>query len=291
MRFDTEAEYLREQVLAAERGKRKRRSSYMTVHTCGLCLEEKNLQSSHFMPAAMYKIALESDGQPPIILTKNKKLQTSKQAQTPLLCSACEGLFNKRGENWVLSHCWQADGSFPLRDVLKGIAPAYTKPGFMIFDTVGIADLDHDRLIYFAASIFWRASVHDWHLVETNPALNLGPYAEELRLYLLDKAEFPTNAALAVSASWENDVRAAAMSKFPYLKNHLNGTEQFNFLMNGLTFDLFVGTNLSAAQRGMCLQRGPNRPIFVADAAQAQIIKEFGKMDSSARPSGKLKEQ
>jgi len=34
-----------------------------------------------------------------------------------------------------------------------------------------------------------------------------------------------------------------------------------------------------------------NRPIFVADAAQAQIIREFGKMDSSARPYGKLKEQ
>jgi hypothetical protein len=262
----------------------------MAIGTCRLCLEEQDLQSSHFMPAAMYKIALESDGHPPIILTKNKKLQTSKQAQTPLLCSACEGLFNKRGEDWVLSRCWQSDGSFPLRDVLKKMAPAYSKPGFKIFDTAGVPGIDHDKLVYCAASIFWRASVHDWHLVETNPALKLGPYAEELRLYLLNKGGFPANAALALSVSWEDDVRAAALCKFPYLKKHLNGSGQFNFLMNGLTFDLFVGTGLSVPQRGMCLLRAPNRPLFVADAAQAQIIKEFGTMDSTAKPYGKLKE-
>jgi hypothetical protein len=41
------------------------------------------------------------------------------------------------------------------------------------------------KLASYAMSILWRASVHDWNLVGLNPAINLGPYQEALRLFLL----------------------------------------------------------------------------------------------------------
>jgi hypothetical protein len=162
------------------------------------------------------------------------------------------------------------------------------KPGFAICDTAEMVGVDHDRLVYFGASIFWRASINEWHLVEPGPKLDLGPYEEELRLFLLGNADFPANAAVVLSISGERDVGASAMAVFPYFKNHNNNCRQHNFTMNGLTFDLFVGKSLPAAYRAMCLWRSPNRPVFFAGSMDSQVVQEFGGMMSTAKTVGKL---
>ena len=137
---------------------------------------------------------------------------------------------------------WQTDGTFPLRSAVQSKPPSYSKPGFSIYDTSGLAGVDQHQLVYFSASIFWRASIKDWYLVETGPKLGLGPYEEQLRLFLLAKSDFPADAALVLSVSAENDVRASSMAIFPYYKNHDKDCRQYNFTMNGLTVDLFVGS-------------------------------------------------
>ncbi len=123
-------------------------------------------------------------------------------------------------EKWTLANSWQADGTFPLRAAIQAQSPSFSKPGFAIYDTVDLAGVDHDKLVYFGASIFWRASIKDWHLVEPGPKLSLGPYEEEFRWFLLAKADFPADAALVLSISAEEDVRASSMAIFPYYKNH-----------------------------------------------------------------------
>jgi hypothetical protein len=261
----------------------------MPAGTCRLCGEDKDLKSSHFIPAAFYKIARKSDptGENPVVVTKDIVMQTSKQAQIHLLCGDCEDRFNKGGETWVLANCWQADGTFPLRDALLVTSPAYETPGFRIFATKGIAGIDQGKLAFFAASIFWRASVHDWHLVGSNPAIDLGPYQEALRLFLLG-GDSPADVVMTISVSAEQDVRAAAMGIFPYLKNHNTNCRQFNFTMNGLTFDLFVGKSMDASRRGMCIIRSATQVVFMANSMDSQVVHEFGTMMSTAKPVGKL---
>lgn len=262
----------------------------MPVGECRLCKQPRELLNSHFIPAAFYKTARKSDpsGEHPIVVTKNIVMQTSKQATAPLLCAECEDRLNKFGEKWTLASSWQSDGSFGLRTTVRSRPPSYSKPGFTIYDTAGLAGVDQERLAFFGASIFWRASINEWHLVEPGPKLDLGPYREELRLFLLGKADFPANAALVLSISAEADVRASAMAIFPYYKNHNKDCRQYNFTMNGLTFDLFVGKSLPLAYRGMCLWRSPIRPVFFAASMDTQIVQEFGGMMSTAKTVGKL---
>jgi hypothetical protein len=257
---------------------------------CRLCGETRELRNSHFIPAAFYKAARDSDPdhENPVVVTKNLVIQTSKQASALLLCAECEDLFNKNGERWTLAQSWQADGTFLLRQALQAGAPVYSNKGFLIYETAGLPDVNPQQLVYFGASIFWRASIEDWHLVETTPKLSLGPYEEGLRQFLLDRSEFPADAVIVLSVSPEDDVRAAALGVFPYLKNRSAGLDQYNFTMNGLTFDLFVGKALSPVHRGMCLLRAHGNPVFMAASMDSEVIQSFGKMLSTARAVGKL---
>lgn len=264
--------------------------SVMPIGECRLCKETRELLNSHFIPAAFYKTAKKSDpsGEHPVVVTKNVLMQTSKQATAPLLCAECEDRFNKFGEKWTLANSWQADGSFPLRTAVQSKPPSYSKPGFTIYDTAGVAGIDQEQLVYFGASICWRATINEWHLVEPGPKLDLGPYEKELQLFLLGKADFPANATIVLSISAETDVRASAMAIFPYYKNHNKDCRQYNFTMNGLTFDLFVGKSLPPAYRAMCLWRSRNRPVFFAVSMDSQVVHEFGGMMSTAKAVGKL---
>jgi len=188
----------------------------MPVGLCRLCKETRELKKSHFIPAAFYKTARASDPghENPVAVTKNIVMQTSKQAVAPLLCGQCEDLFNRHGERWTLANAWLADGTFPLRSALRSRTPSYSKPGFTIYDTAGLAGVDQAKLVYFGASIFWRAGIKDWYLVEPGSKLELGPYTEDLRLFLLQKTEFPADAALMLSISGEKDARASSMVIF-----------------------------------------------------------------------------
>ena len=76
--------------------------------------------------------------------------------------------------------------------------------------------------------------------------------------------------------------------RLPYYKNYNKDCRQYNFTMNGLTFDLFFGKSLPPPYRGMCLLQSPGRPVFLAASMDPQIVQEFGGMMSTAKTVGKL---
>src|SRR5687768_16628486 len=141
----------------------------MATGTCGLCELTKDLQDSHFLPKAFYKLLLKlskEDGQQnpnPVVLNEKVALKTSSQVKDYLLCKDCEDLFSSGREKWILEHCWHSSCDFPLRDALQKGKPALKVSGDEMYE--GSAVLKSSvisQLIYFAASIFWRGAAHQW---------------------------------------------------------------------------------------------------------------------------------
>ena len=165
------------------------------METCKLCLKSVvKLEDSHFLSAGIYRRLrdLTAKNPNPMLLTPKGAVQTSKQITTPLLCSECEQRFSKHGENWVLVRCLQADGSFPLAALLASRPPDVSLPitPTRVYYAAGIPEINIAALTYFAASIFWRGTVHPWKSDRTVP-VPLGPFFEDqLRQFLMGLQPF-----------------------------------------------------------------------------------------------------
>ncbi len=138
------------------------------MEQCRLCLRDvANLEDSHYISAGIYRILRdETEKNPnPWLVTKKTAVQTSRQMTAPLLCSECEQRFSKHGETWVLGHCLRKDGSFPLASILAARIPDVwsNETATRIYHASGISEINISALAYFAASIFWRGSIHPWN--------------------------------------------------------------------------------------------------------------------------------
>lgn len=126
---------------------------------CALCLKEKLLQSSHLLPKALYRFVIGSNQDPnPVIVTPTSAWQSSKQVEAHLLCSDCEQLFHRRGEDWTLRQCYRGQRRFRLQETLARAAPLADFGDALVFAAARIPAIDIGQLVYFAASVFWRAS-------------------------------------------------------------------------------------------------------------------------------------
>ena len=182
---------------------------------CGLCGLFRPLCDSHLLPRAVY-LVLRSSKEPkpdPVFIYDERHGHTSRQLKIPLLCEKCETRFRTGGEDWVLANYSRADGSFRLRDVLKAVEPIYSHDDFALYSTDKVQEIDREALIYFAASIFWRAAVRTWKLLPYSSGIHitLGPYEKPLRRYLLHELPFPDNMAIYVRI-WSYDKLMALAS-------------------------------------------------------------------------------
>jgi hypothetical protein len=169
---------------------------------CALCLLNKPLLASHFLPAAIYKNLIDPTGPIKNMIASNlsKASEESKQVKQYLLCQDCEILFQQGGENWVLGRRLMPNGSFELRDLLRQATPVRTQQGASFFTLNTVPTVDNEQLLYFAASIFWRAAVTDWETpVGHYTKLAIEPaVVEELRKYLLGSGRFPADISILV---------------------------------------------------------------------------------------------
>ena len=147
----------------------------MPLGTCKLCLQQKELQDSHFVGKGLYKIAQKRGG--PVVMTPELFIATSDQLHDYLLCRECEQLFSREGEDYVTRLVKHSDNDFPLLQKLNAAKPlAKGQSGALVFAgaTVGV---DTDKLAYYALSMFWRASVHVWKtLNQQTTSIVLGEY-------------------------------------------------------------------------------------------------------------------
>ena len=264
----------------------------MPTGTCRLCRTHGvELRDSHFMSAGFYKLARDHtrSNPNPVLVSEDVSLISSEQAKDHLLCGDCEDRFNRGGETWVLRNCWHSENEFPLRTALVATKPSpLSTPGFTIFQADGVASVEPDKLAYFAASIFWRAAAHDWVFMRQEPKrLELGPYEEPLRLFLLDKAVFPKDAVLIVSVTSGMERLRNMLMVLPFFKNREPGFRQYRFTIPGITFQLFVGKEMPYELRRLCIH-SPERHILMTPDVDDLNMSDGAKLISKTRKVGAL---
>jgi hypothetical protein len=114
-----------------------------------------------------------------------------------------------------MGNCWREDEIFPIRDALRAHTPAEHMPGVLtVYEAASVPSIKTAHILYFAASVFWRAAVHRWRIPGHPTAIEtgLGSYEEAMRVFLMQQASFPSSMALIVRAAEElSGIRVAWM--------------------------------------------------------------------------------
>jgi len=237
---------------------------------CKLCLKAKDLQNSHFIPAAMYKYARTPShkNRNPVLVTRKRTTTTSKQVTDYVLCAACEDLFNKNGENWMLKQVWNGK-RFPLGDLLNVAHPHYTFQDCLAFSGRAVG-IDTEKLGYFALSVIWRAAVHQWNTPfgGKTTVLNLGATEDTIRNYLLGAAPFPKEAVVLATVC--SDPYSRGVFYLPSQTSGIPGTS-FVMLTLGVHLMIFVGSDIPPIMREMCCVQSAPKLIFQRDAREKTL--------------------
>lgn len=197
----------------------------------------------------------------PVRVTDLFAIQTSHQYTAHLLCHQCEQRFHANGENWVLRHCWRS-ATFPLLSLLTSVTPDIALPQATVYSAAAIPGINVSALTYFAASMFWRAAVYNWSGRSKEPAIDLGPYREQLRNYLNGTGQFPKDCTLALFLPDKCAGDFIRLMAHPY-PTAAKGFRAYRLRFLGITFGLNVGKQILPCLREGDFVRGAGNPIFV----------------------------
>lgn len=251
---------------------------------CKLCLRENvSLRKSHGLSAGIYRSlrGIEAEGnQNPYVITSASAKQTSSQKTARILCTDCEQRFSTNGERWVLTNGLKADGAFILKAALDSRRPDVWNPTQQskVFFTSNFPEVNIPALSYFAASLFWRFSVHPWK-TDGGYSVKLGPFEEDFRRYLLGEQPFPEHAAL-----WVVVREGGAISHLTHtpITSRFEDMHVHRFPMPGFAFMLYAGRNLSEQYRNYCIVRGLGNPLFQTSLIEPHLLQEGVRMASRA---------
>ncbi len=228
---------------------------------CKLCNKVRDLCKSHYMPRALF-VHCGDDTLSPIVLTEKLILSTDRQVSAPLLCSACEQLFSKKGEEYTMTMVQRNSGRFTLLEILNAAKRCRPEGEFVAYFGRQLP-VDTDALAYFALSVAWRGAVHDWPtLGGQTTGVSLGQYLEPLRQYLLGEIAVPDGVFVAVIAA--SDFGSRNHVFFPSQTKNVPFT-CISMLALGIWFDIFLGSDLPFELRRRCCVTSAKRPIFKAD--------------------------
>jgi hypothetical protein len=260
------------------------------IGTCKLCLQnDVVLQDSHFLSKGIYKI-LRDEGarnKDPFLITKAAIVQTSRQLKRHLLCGPCEIRLNKGGENWVLRHCLQNDGRFLLAEKLAYAKPVMSAPenSTRIYSAALVPGIDVAQISYFAASIFWRGSIYPWNDDGSIP-VQLGPFQERFRRYLMGEEPFPKHACLWVAVREGKGIDR--LTHVP-MGARIGELHAYKFPMPGLAFTLLVSRNVPAKNRSICFDCGPGNPIIVTPVLEGWLTQQAARAVQGAKNASSIR--
>ena len=228
---------------------------------CKLCLIRKPLQKSHYYPRALYKALRDMGEQNPnhTLLSDTTLVRKSQHIADYVLCQDCEQLFNQRGESWVARNAYTGK-SFRLQQSILAATPVSSAddPRMIAYAGAEIPEVDMNRLVYFGISLFWRASVHKWWLLDALIHSPLGPHEEMLRRYLLLGEPLDNRVTINVFIS-PHQRPWPSFSTLPL--QTAEGVTIARTFLAGITFELRMG-NVTPADLEWCSYHSARRYIF-----------------------------
>lgn len=244
------------------------------IGTCKLCRAKGVvLKDSHLLPANIYKKIRRSEGADNSLVMASKESFhfTDKQISDYVLCGGCEQRFGD-AENWVSHQYLQGDGSFPSRDAVVTQPLICDDPELSVVSGKA-AGINEERYVYFASSILWRAGAHIWGKGSARVTIELGIYEEQLRLYLLGQAPFPTDIVIRMFVA----VKADTKDQFATTPVRLDvrGYHRYEFIIPGLQFAIVLGQQMPTEARGACLLRSAENLVFLTDHLDQRSVKDL----------------
>lgn len=263
------------------------------VGPCGLCQETRELRKSHLLPAALYKMARDPSRKNPnpVVVADGRAAATSRQVAERWLCMECEQRFSDRGERYVLSQCARPTGEFKVRQLLEQAIPLGELPKARMYDASSLLGAHANEYLYFAASVFWRASARAWRENGSRERFSLGSaYGEQFRLYLLDRVDFPRNGRLFVDV-WSDTISSDAAIGFTTIgpcTGRVDGERRHKFCIPGITFILFLGGRVPERHDSGALNSTGGSFIWLSPFADDSLFRGFGESVRRSRPSPSL---
>jgi len=222
------------------------------------------------MPAALYQELLDPTGpiKQMIVLKRDKTYQSGEQFVMPLLCQGCEVRFQQGGEDWTLANRYRSDGSFPLRDMLQRATPQEVRQDrSKVYDALKVSGLDVQQLIYFAASLFWRAGIADWKVKFADaPKIDLdAQLMTGLQQYLLGNCPFPSRASVFIVL---DETATPFRAMWCPRKQGERPELRYSLYIPGMIFEL--GVDLAPQLRDPSISEPPQK-IVLSDLVYAYV--------------------
>lgn len=257
-----------------------RGKNQVPIGTCKMCLAEKELQESHLMPRALYRMARGSGtkgNQDPHILRLREEKPTSHQVKDYVFCRDCEQRLSVNGEDYVMRLVTKRNGQFPLLDVLNAVDTPLKTAKWTAYTSAQTPNIDRAKIAYFALSVFWRASVHTWKQEDGEKVrLELGKkYNEEIRHYLLGETPIPKNAHLLVAVCTDE---VSQKSFFMPAENEKVRDHSVGVMVRGLFLMFRITRTPAPWQDRLSMINNPQEWISVWDCLQRGIWK-LGEVD------------
>lgn len=208
---------------------------------CRLCRMQKRLCKSHYLGRALHNLCREN-GEDAIMMTPNVIMATRRQLWAHLLCRECEQRLNKFGETPTLR--WLDNGkTFPLLDRMRLSCSVRVERGVVTFsgDAMGV---DTEPFAHFGLGLLWKGAAYQWKTVEgQTSSVNLGPYEESIRRYLLGEIAFPEGVFVVLAVCEDKGSRGMIFA--PTLVAE-SVHQMFSILVRGLWFHIIVDKHAAA---------------------------------------------
>jgi hypothetical protein len=108
--------------------------------------------------------------------------------------------------------------------------------------------VDLDKLVYFAASVFWRGALSGWRIGRGRPTrLSFGPYEEGLRRFLHGEAPFPEHVLLVISLSDKQNALNNRNMALPFGGGRSENGYHYECVVPGIMFLILVGSGIPAS--------------------------------------------
>lgn len=245
-----------------------------------MCLMEKGLVRSHLIPHAIYAYC-RVNGKKPVYVGNGIVSISDRETRDYLLCRECEDVLSRGGETYVNSKLARIDPrSFPLYDMLVRGPAGYADETGGIYYAGQNPEIDVDKLIHFAIGIFWKAAVHSWTGMKTEPKINLGEHSEHLRKWLLGQASLPSDMSLHISLS--KPERAQIIILAPSTKVP-RPWKTFWMHVPGMMITLNIGSEIPIEMHMVCFWKNSSHMIMVSDDITSALEQKFASQFAESR--------